>query len=95
MVSAINDVRYSARKASSPPHGERLHDRYPIRGFGFSSVRAVRRTPMPAPGEDRFFTELRGSTAELARIIDGDLERLSSSGVTASARAHHRACRRP
>ena len=50
---------------------------------------------MPAPGEDRFFTELRGSTAELARIIDGDLERLSSSGVTASARAHHRTYRWP
>jgi uncharacterized protein (TIGR03083 family) len=30
---------------------------------------------MHAPGEDRFFTELRGCTAELARIIDGDLER--------------------
>jgi hypothetical protein len=30
---------------------------------------------MHAPGDDRFFTELRGSTAELARIIDGDLER--------------------
>ena len=30
---------------------------------------------MPAPGDDRFFTELRGCTAELARIIDGDLER--------------------
>jgi len=30
---------------------------------------------MAAPGYDRFFTELRGCTAELARIIDGDLER--------------------
>ena len=30
---------------------------------------------MPAPGDDRFFTELRACTAELARIIDGDLER--------------------
>lgn len=30
---------------------------------------------MPAPGDDRFFSELRGCTAELARIIDGDLER--------------------
>ncbi len=30
---------------------------------------------MPAPGEDRFFTELRGCTAELARITGGDLER--------------------
>jgi Mycothiol maleylpyruvate isomerase N-terminal domain len=30
---------------------------------------------MHAPGDDRFFAELRGSTAELARIIDGDLER--------------------
>ena len=30
---------------------------------------------MPAPGDDRFFTELRDCTAELARIIDGDLER--------------------
>jgi uncharacterized protein (TIGR03083 family) len=30
---------------------------------------------MPAPGDDRFFAELRGCTAELARIIDGDLER--------------------
>ena len=30
---------------------------------------------MHAPGDDRFFTELRGCTAELARIIDGDLER--------------------
>ena len=30
---------------------------------------------MPAPGEDRFFAELRACTAELARIIDGDLER--------------------
>src|ERR1700757_4746862 len=30
---------------------------------------------MPVPGDDRFFTELRGCTAELARIIDGDLER--------------------
>jgi uncharacterized protein (TIGR03083 family) len=30
---------------------------------------------MDAPGNDRFFTELRGCTAELARIIDGDLER--------------------
>jgi uncharacterized protein (TIGR03083 family) len=31
---------------------------------------------MHAPGDDRFFTELRCCTAELARIIDGDLERL-------------------
>jgi len=30
---------------------------------------------MPGPGYDRFFAELRGCTAELARIIDGDLER--------------------
>jgi uncharacterized protein (TIGR03083 family) len=30
---------------------------------------------MDAPGDERFFTELRGCTAELARIIDGDLER--------------------
>jgi len=30
---------------------------------------------MHAPGDDRFFTELRGCTAELARIIDSDLER--------------------
>ena len=30
---------------------------------------------MPAAGDDRFFTELRACTAELARIIDGDLER--------------------
>ncbi len=30
---------------------------------------------MPAPGDDRFFTELRGCTAELARITSGDLER--------------------
>ena len=30
---------------------------------------------MHAPGDDRFFNELRGCTAELARIIDGDLER--------------------
>jgi uncharacterized protein (TIGR03083 family) len=30
---------------------------------------------MPAPGDDRFFTELRGCTAELARITGGDLER--------------------
>ena len=30
---------------------------------------------MHASGDDRFFTELRGCTAELARIIDGDLER--------------------
>ena len=30
---------------------------------------------MPVPGDDRFFTELRGCTAELARIIDGDLDR--------------------
>ena len=36
---------------------------------------AVRRTPVHAPGDDRFFTELRACTAELARIIDGDLER--------------------
>ncbi len=30
---------------------------------------------MPAADDDRFFTELRACTAELARIIDGDLER--------------------
>ncbi len=30
---------------------------------------------MPAPDDDRFFAELRACTAELARIIDGDLER--------------------
>ena len=30
---------------------------------------------MHAPGDDRFFTELRACTAELARIIDGDLDR--------------------
>ena len=30
---------------------------------------------MHAPGADRFFSELRGCTAELARIIDDDLER--------------------
>jgi uncharacterized protein (TIGR03083 family) len=30
---------------------------------------------MDAPGDDRFFTELRACTAELAQIIDGDLER--------------------
>ena len=30
---------------------------------------------MPAPGDYRFFTELRGCTAELARITSGDLER--------------------
>jgi hypothetical protein len=30
---------------------------------------------MHAPADDRFVTELRGCTAELARIIDGDLER--------------------
>jgi uncharacterized protein (TIGR03083 family) len=30
---------------------------------------------MHAPSDDRFFTELRACTAELARIIDGDLER--------------------
>jgi uncharacterized protein (TIGR03083 family) len=30
---------------------------------------------MPAPGDDRFFTELRGCTAELARITSGDLDR--------------------
>ena len=30
---------------------------------------------MHAPGDDRFFTELRGCTAELARITGGDLER--------------------
>src|SRR2546429_5056823 len=41
----------------------------------YRPVRAMRRTPMHAPGDDRFFTELRGCTAELARIIDGDLER--------------------
>jgi uncharacterized protein (TIGR03083 family) len=28
-----------------------------------------------APGDDRLFTQLRACTAELARIIDGDLER--------------------
>jgi uncharacterized protein (TIGR03083 family) len=31
--------------------------------------------PMKAPGDDRFTTELRGCTAELARIVDGDLDR--------------------
>ena len=30
---------------------------------------------MHALGDDRFFTELRGYTAELARIIESDLER--------------------
>jgi len=30
---------------------------------------------MHSPGGDRFFAELRACTAELARIIDGDLER--------------------
>ena len=30
---------------------------------------------MHTPGDDRFFTELRACTAELARIVDGDLER--------------------
>ena len=30
---------------------------------------------MDAPGDGRFFTELRACTAEFARIIDGDLER--------------------
>src|SRR5436189_3455661 len=30
---------------------------------------------MHVPGDDRFFTELRRCTAELARIIDGDLDR--------------------
>ena len=30
---------------------------------------------MPGPGYDRFFAELRGCTAELARIIESDLER--------------------
>lgn len=30
---------------------------------------------MGEPGDDRFFTELRDCTADLARIIDGDLER--------------------
>jgi uncharacterized protein (TIGR03083 family) len=30
---------------------------------------------MSAPDDDRFFTELRACTAELARITDGDLER--------------------
>ncbi len=30
---------------------------------------------MPAPGEDRFYAGLRGCTAELARIIGGDLGR--------------------
>ena len=30
---------------------------------------------MDAPGDDRFFAELRACTAELARIIDGDQER--------------------
>ena len=29
---------------------------------------------MHALGDDRFFTELRGYTAELARIIESDLE---------------------
>jgi uncharacterized protein (TIGR03083 family) len=32
-------------------------------------------TPIGVPGDDRFFGELRACTAELARIIDGDLER--------------------
>ena len=41
----------------------------------YCPVRAVRRTPVHAPGGDRFFTELRGCTAELVRIIDGYLER--------------------
>jgi uncharacterized protein (TIGR03083 family) len=31
--------------------------------------------PMHAPGDDRFSAELRGRTAELARIVDGDLDR--------------------
>jgi len=35
----------------------------------------VRRTPLPALGDDRFFAELLGCTAEFARIIDGDLDR--------------------
>ncbi len=30
---------------------------------------------MPVPGDDRFFAELRACTAELARIVGGDLER--------------------
>src|SRR5437588_10932946 len=30
---------------------------------------------MHAPGDARFFTELRGCTADLARFIDGDLDR--------------------
>ncbi len=30
---------------------------------------------MPAPDDDRFFAELRACTAELARIVDGDLGR--------------------
>jgi uncharacterized protein (TIGR03083 family) len=30
---------------------------------------------MPEPGEDRFYTELRACTAELARITRGDLDR--------------------
>jgi len=30
---------------------------------------------MPAPGDDRFFAELAGCTEELARIVDGDLDR--------------------
>src|SRR2546423_14019637 len=39
------------------------------------AVAAVRRTPMDAPGDDRFFAALGACTAELARIIDGDLDR--------------------
>src|SRR5690348_4189425 len=46
-----------------------------FRALLYCPVRAMRRTPMHGPGDDRFFTELRGCTVELARIIDGDLER--------------------
>src|SRR2546430_23402 len=46
-----------------------------VRILRYYPVPSVRRTPMDAPCNDRFFTELRGCTAELARIIDGDLER--------------------
>jgi uncharacterized protein (TIGR03083 family) len=35
----------------------------------------MRRTLMHAPGDDRFSAGLRACTAELARIIDGDLDR--------------------
>jgi uncharacterized protein (TIGR03083 family) len=35
----------------------------------------MRRTLMPAAGDDRFSAALRACTAELARIIDGDLDR--------------------